>query len=135
MSRVVVGIISRQRGEKLEYLLVRARKDFGEFTGCFYPPGGHIEDGELPEQALVREIAEEVGLAIEPMRQIAKTPGDVPGQVTYWWECKYAGGEVALDDDELSEAGFFIMSEIEQLPLWPATQTFFAQHIRPTDRD
>ncbi len=29
------------------------------------PPGGHIEEGELPEEALRREIREETGLEVE----------------------------------------------------------------------
>ena len=53
--RVVIAIISRSReNSEIEYLLAKPNKDYGEFTGYWYSPGGKIELGENEEQALVR---------------------------------------------------------------------------------
>jgi 8-oxo-dGTP pyrophosphatase MutT (NUDIX family) len=41
-------------------LLHRHRK-----LGMWLPPGGHIEEGELPDEAAVREVWEETGVRIE----------------------------------------------------------------------
>ena len=41
-------------------LLHRHRK-----LGMWLPPGGHIEDGELPDEAAVREVWEETGISVE----------------------------------------------------------------------
>lgn len=51
--RVVAAII-----EKDEKILIAQRLK-GEFAGLWEFPGGKIEEGESPEQALIREIEEE----------------------------------------------------------------------------
>src|ERR687896_2670549 len=38
---------------------------FHRKLGMRLPPGGHIEEGELPDEAAVREVWEETGLRIE----------------------------------------------------------------------
>ncbi len=35
------------------------------YPGCWDTPGGHVEAGEDPEQALVREVREELSILIE----------------------------------------------------------------------
>ena len=63
MKRVVVGIISRKNTEGVEqYLLVSSKKYFGIFTGYYYPPGGHLEEGEEEVACLKRELKEELGI-------------------------------------------------------------------------
>ena len=44
-----------------------ARRAKGASTGLFTLPGGVVEAGETLHQAIVREVAEETGIAIEPM--------------------------------------------------------------------
>jgi 8-oxo-dGTP pyrophosphatase MutT (NUDIX family) len=52
------GVVFRQSASGIEYLLIRARKP--EQAWVF--PKGHIEEGETPEQAAIREVLEEAGV-------------------------------------------------------------------------
>jgi 8-oxo-dGTP pyrophosphatase MutT (NUDIX family) len=52
---VAVFVVSRG-----EVLLHRHRK-----LGMWLPPGGHIEEDELPDEAALREVLEETGIEVE----------------------------------------------------------------------
>ncbi len=131
MKEVVVGVVSRQRADQLkEYLLVSSRLDFGEFTGCYYPPGGHIAAGESKEETLVRKIRDELGVKAHPTKEIAITLGDVPNQLTYWWECQIVSWDsMVINKEAISNAGFFTQQEMKVMKLWPATRKFFNEHV------
>ena len=60
MPLPVIAAIIRQGDE----VLLCQRKE-GALAGKWEFPGGKIENGETPEECLVREIEEELGIAIE----------------------------------------------------------------------
>lgn len=47
-------------------VLVQRRPEGKSFAGLWEFPGGKVESGESPEHALVRELAEELGIVIDP---------------------------------------------------------------------
>ena len=128
MKKVVVGIISKKIDNEISYLLVCSKKDFGQYTGCYYPPGGHLECNETEEEALKRELKEELGVIIEPKVKIAETSSDVEGQITSWWDCQILSGEPGIiDQNEIADFGYFNRKEMEILPLWPSTKNMLNQ--------
>lgn len=130
MKRVVVGFITRNSTQGAECLLVAARRDFGQYTGHYYPPGGHVEAEESDEVALGREIREELGVEITGLRFLEETPGDVPDQITAWYACSLQNPQTALlVDEELSDVRFVTGVEAQALPLWPATRKFLEKHF------
>ena len=60
--RVVCALIKRNNR------LFVAQRDYGEFKGLYEFPGGKFEKGETPEEAIIREIKEELETAIKVER-------------------------------------------------------------------
>jgi 8-oxo-dGTP pyrophosphatase MutT (NUDIX family) len=55
------GIVYRSKGSDFQILLVTAKRN----PGAWIFPKGHIEDGETPEEAALREVEEEAGVTGE----------------------------------------------------------------------
>jgi ADP-ribose pyrophosphatase YjhB (NUDIX family) len=60
-------------------LFVRHAK--GNLRGLWLPPGGHVEPGERPDAAALREVREETGLDVRLCDLAAPYPRELPGGV------------------------------------------------------
>lgn len=102
---VVVGAALYDAGR----LLAARRSAPPELAGRWELPGGKVEPGELPEQALVRELREELGIETEALEPL---PGRWPlksGYVLHVWAARSLPGQPAPepleDHDELRWLG------------------------------
>ncbi|WP_329271391.1 (deoxy)nucleoside triphosphate pyrophosphohydrolase [Streptomyces sp. NBC_01451] len=98
---VVVGAALLRDGR----LLAARRSAPPELAGRWELPGGKVEPGEAPQDALVRELREELGVDAEPVERI---PGEWPLRAPYvlWvWTARLPAGSAEpkplQDHDEL----------------------------------
>ena len=75
MTQVAAGILEQDG----RILICRRRSDQPHALKWEFP-GGKIEAGETPQQALVRELREELGIEAEPPIEIARYEFAYPGK-------------------------------------------------------
>ena len=99
-------------------LMIR-RGPSGPDPGYWAPPSGKVEPGERQEAAVIREVKEEVGVTIRPVRKV--------------WESISAGGTHTLRDlrpyrREVSDARWVTVQEIATLkPTFAGDRHFFGE--------
>lgn len=112
--RVVAAVI--REGDKI----FATARGYGEFKGMWEFPGGKIEEGETPKQALVREIKEELETEIEVGEWIDTVEYDYPAfhlSMDCFWAC-VVSGKLVLKEAEA--ARWLTKEELNSVPWLPA---------------
>lgn len=95
--KVAAGAIIQERR------LLAAQRGYGTYKGFWEFPGGKIEQGETPQQALQREIEEEMGALVEVGELIGKVEYTYPEQLQvtlYCFLCTVHEGVLKLLEHE-----------------------------------
>lgn len=104
-------IVRITRGE--EVFMVRARNFRGDFYGLV---AGFVETGETLEEAVQREVREETGLSIKNLHYFDSQPWPYPCGLMVGFTADYAGGNIHLQQEELSNGGWFHRDHLPTLP-------------------
>jgi ADP-ribose pyrophosphatase YjhB (NUDIX family) len=122
----VGALIFTRAGRRGPILLVE--RGGKPLKGYWSLPGGLVEPGEPLEDAVRREVKEETGLEIQPMRLFEifqRIMRDAKGRVEYHYVladyvCKVVGGKLRAGDD-VSRAEWARRSELERYRLTEGT--------------
>ncbi len=115
--RVVAAII--RDGDKV----FATQRGYGDFKGGWEFPGGKIEEGETPQQAVVREIHEELEATVKVGDLIDKIEYDYPTfhlSMDCFW-CEIESGELKLLEAEA--ARWLTKDELNSVAWLPADIT------------
>lgn len=99
--RVVAAVIRAVNNEN-KPVIFATQRGYGEFKGGWEFPGGKIESGETPQQALKREIMEELDTEIAVGELIDTIEYDYPNfhlSMDCFW-CEVIHGELILNEAE-----------------------------------
>jgi 8-oxo-dGTP diphosphatase len=92
-------------------LLVRRRVSEGTLSWQF--PAGALEPGETPDQAAVREAAEETGLTVEATAILGERTHPATGRQMHYIACKPLAGTAEITDpDELDAVAWCSKAEL-----------------------
>lgn len=117
--RVVAAII-KAINEEGEPIIFATQRGYGDFKGGWEFPGGKIEEGETPQEALVREIKEELETEIVVGELIDTIEYDYPtfhlSMDCFWAEI--VSGELVLKEHEAAK--WLTKDELDSVEWLPA---------------
>ncbi len=107
-------------------LIDRTNPPFG-FAGV----GGHIDEGENPEEAIKREVEEESGLKVNSFKQIGEEEilwnfckSGTPAHYWKLYKCD-TEGEIKGQAEEMKSISWYTKEEMEKLSLEPVWRYWF----------
>lgn len=108
---VIVAVLKNDR-----ILLAHATRFAG--SPIYSVIAGYVEVGETLEQAVEREVFEEVNIKVDRIRYFGSQPWHYSGSLMIAFTAEYAGGTLKPDMDEIDDAGWFSADALPEIPGW-----------------
>jgi NAD+ diphosphatase len=100
-----------QRGD--EALLARGVQFPLQMYSCL---AGFVEPGETLEEAVRREVREEVGVGIDDLRYMGSQPWPFPHSLMIGFFATWTSGEIVIDPTEIVDAGWYRRDALPAIP-------------------
>lgn len=104
-------IVLITRGNNI--LLAKSIRRGATFYSCL---AGFIEPGESAEEAVAREVLEEVGIRVNNIRYVKSQPWPFPSQLMLGFYADYVSGDITPDPAELAEADWYNVNDLPDTP-------------------
>lgn len=116
----VVAAVIKSLNDKGQTIILSTQRGYGEFKDSWEFPGGKIENGETPQEALKREIMEELDTQIEVGTLIDTIEYDYPDfhlSMDCFW-CEIVRGNLVLKENE--NAKWLTKEQLQDVEWLPA---------------
>jgi NAD+ diphosphatase len=80
--------------------------------GRFSTLAGFVEPGEAPERAVIREVAEEVGITVDEVSYAGSQPWPFPSSLMIGFFAHAATTDIKVDGREISDARWFSRADL-----------------------
>ena len=109
LAPAVITLIERDG----EALLARNKTFPVPMYSCI---AGFVEPGETLEEAVHREVREEVGVELAEARYIQSQPWPFPHSLMIGFRAQWAGGDIVIDEREIVDAGWYAADALPMVP-------------------
>ena len=116
----VVAAIIKAVNENGETIIFATQRGYGDFKGGWELPGGKIESGETPQEALKREIIEELDTEVSVGELMDTVEYDYPQfhlSMDCFW-CQIVRGNLVLKEHE--DARWLTREQLRDVEWLPA---------------
>lgn len=121
ISPCVIALVTRGN----QVLLAQGQRHRSK--GWYSTIAGFIEAGESAEQAVIREVKEEVGVNVGNLQYLNSQAWPFPNQLMLGFHAEYLSGEISPQPGEIADAQWF---DIDDLPNYPPGITIAGWLIR-----
>jgi NAD+ diphosphatase len=94
-------------------LLARSPRFAGELFSVL---AGFVEPGESLEEAVHREVKEEIGITIKNIAYFGSQPWPFPDSLMIGFTAQYESGEIRIDGEEIIDAGWYRADSMPRIP-------------------
>ncbi len=85
-------------------------------AGMYSTLAGFVEPGETLEEAVIREVFEEVAVIVDNIQYVASQPWPFPHSLMIGFTATYKSGEICIDQEEIEDARWFSADDLPVLP-------------------
>jgi len=123
---VALGIVCYKNGQSVQILVTR-RPDDAPLGGLWEFPGGKVHKGELPQNAVKRELAEEVGIQVQPVIALCEVQHVYEHAHVHLhaWLCQQVGGDV--ENIQVSDSKWVKLEKVNTVTFPPANEDIVRQ--------
>lgn len=111
LAPAMIVLVTRHGGR--EALLARGTRFSVPMWSCL---AGFVEPGETLEEAVHREVREEVGIDVDDVRYWGSQPWPFPHSLMLGFTASWAGGEVVCEPSEIADAGWYRPDDLPPIP-------------------